>query len=268
MRPLLEQVVFVLGRRADRRLALAPRHPGKPRLDVLALQRSFYGRVLGVGHRVVVGPGRLLQVEGAAVPDAAAVGIREAAAIEKLRRQPRRVETAERRLGVRGIGQAEGADAPVAPALPHQPGERVAAVLGLAQVFREAASRFVAPTAILVDDRIAVLDEVAGHLGAGTGPRGRCRPLGAARRRFVVWGALQQYRERAAARRAIDIRRQPGAVPRCDDQIPLDNDRAGPGHLHAALPLLASRPQFRYILDPPGTGTGRVAQRESTTLTS
>src|SRR5207302_1939603 len=81
------------------------------------------GRVLGVGQRVVVGPGRLFQIKGAAVANAAAIGVREAAAVEKLCGKARRVETAERGLGMRRIGKAEGTDPAIAPGLPNQPDE-------------------------------------------------------------------------------------------------------------------------------------------------
>jgi hypothetical protein len=56
-------------------------------------------------------------------------------AAEKLRRQTWRVETAECGLGVGRIGEPEGADPAVAPALPHQPGEGVEAILGLLRYF-------------------------------------------------------------------------------------------------------------------------------------
>ena len=46
--------------------------------------------------------------------DAAAIGVGEATAIEELRRQSRRVEAAERRLRMSGIGQPEAAHATIA----------------------------------------------------------------------------------------------------------------------------------------------------------
>jgi len=97
--------------------------------------------------------------------DAAAVSVGEAAAIEELCGQSRRVEAAERRLCVGGIGQPEGADAAVAPRLAQEPGERVATVLGLAQVFRETTARMIAAAAVLIGDGIAVPDEISGDLG-------------------------------------------------------------------------------------------------------
>jgi hypothetical protein len=51
------------------------------------------------------------------------------------------VEAAERRLGMGGIGQPDGADTAVAPRLAAEPGERVAPARGLAQVFCEMAAR-------------------------------------------------------------------------------------------------------------------------------
>src|SRR5215469_669850 len=97
--------------------------------------------------------------------DATAIGVGEAAAIEELCGQPRRVEAAERRLRVGSIGQPEGADTAVAPSLALEPDERVEAVLGLAQIFRETAARTIAAAAILVGDGITVADKTSGDLG-------------------------------------------------------------------------------------------------------
>jgi hypothetical protein len=113
----------------------------------------------------------LFQIEGAAVTDPAAIGIGESAAIEKLCRQTRRVETTEGRLGVRRVREAESADPAVAPVLSHQPSKRVVAVLGLAEVFRKTASRFIAAAAVLIDDGIAVAHEVPGDRRARAGRR-------------------------------------------------------------------------------------------------
>jgi len=145
------------------------------------------------------------------------------AAIEKLRRQTRRVETAECGLCVGRVGEPEGADPAVAPALPHEPGEGVEAILGFAQVFREAAPRFVPSPAILIDDGIAVAHKIGGDVGARAGRRDGSRALGAARRGFVVRRPLQQHRKRTASGWTIDIRRQLDAVPCGDDEIPIDN---------------------------------------------
>jgi hypothetical protein len=93
--------------------------------------------------------------------DTAAVGVGEAAAIEELCGQSRRVEAAECRLRVGRIGEPKGAEAAVAPWLVLQPSERVAAVLGLAQIFCELAARTIAAAAVLIDDGIAVLDEIS-----------------------------------------------------------------------------------------------------------
>src|SRR5947209_8854295 len=111
-----------------------PGHAAEPGADVLCRQSRLHLRVAGIGESIAIGPGRLLQIERAAMADAAAVGVGEAAAIEELSGQSRRVEAAERGLRVGGIGQPEGADAAVAPRLALEPSERVATVLGLAQV--------------------------------------------------------------------------------------------------------------------------------------
>ncbi len=132
---MLEQVVLVFRRGGERRVAGRPRtkwQPHHPGGDVLAGERRLDRRVARIGQGVAIGPGRLLQVERAAVPDAAAIGVREAAAIEELRGEAGRVEAAERHLGVRRIGEAHRRHPAVAPRLADQPGERVRAVLGLA----------------------------------------------------------------------------------------------------------------------------------------
>ena len=129
-------------------------------------QSRFHLRVAGIGEGVAIGPCRLLQIERAAMTDAAAIGVGEAAAIEELCGQSRRVETAECGLRVGGIGQPEGADAAVAPRLAPEPSERVATVLGLAQVFCETAGRTIAAAAVLISDGVAVPDEISGDLGS------------------------------------------------------------------------------------------------------
>src|ERR1700730_18096683 len=143
-----------------------PGHATEPGADVLRCQGGFHRWVAGVGEGIAIGACRLLQIERAAMPDAAAVGIGEAAAIEELRRQSRRVEAPERRLRVSGIGQPEGADPAVAPRLAPEPSERVAAVLGLTEVFCKATARMVAATTVLIGDGIAVFDKISGNFRA------------------------------------------------------------------------------------------------------
>ena len=222
-----------------------------------AASAARVSRVARVGQRVAVGPGRLFQIERAAVPDAAAIGVRKAAAIEELRREAGRVETAERRLGVRGVGQAERADTSVAPGLAHQPGERIGAVLGLAEIFREAAARAIAAAAILIGDGIAVRDEIGGDLCARARRRVRGGDLGPARRRFVVGRAFEQDRERPGTGRTIDVGRQHDPVARRRHQVALDDRSArdAPASIMVFL-LTASRsrrgefPASREFLPP------------------
>ncbi len=114
VRPLLEEIGLVIGRRGQRRVAAPPRHAGEPRGGVDRLQRRLGHRVgdhLGRFARLFDRPGRLLQLEGAALADAAEIGVGEAAGIEELTGKPGRVETAERPLRVRRVGQAHRADA-------------------------------------------------------------------------------------------------------------------------------------------------------------
>ena len=80
-------------------------------------------------------------------------------------RQPRRVQTAKRRLCMGGIGQSESTNAAITPRLALQPSERVETVLGLAQVFRETAARMIADAAILISDGIAVPNKISGDRG-------------------------------------------------------------------------------------------------------
>src|SRR5882757_7954500 len=77
MRPLLEQVILIIGGGADRRCAAPPAmagQAGEPDGDVLRRKRCPGLGVAGIGQRVAPGPGRLLQIERAAMPDAAAIG--------------------------------------------------------------------------------------------------------------------------------------------------------------------------------------------------
>src|SRR5256885_17188577 len=120
------------------------------------------------------------------MPDTAAIGMREAAAIEELGGETRRVETAECHLGMRGIGEAHRRDAAVAPGLRQQPGERIEAVLGLAQIFRELPLGAVPAAAILIDDGIAVRDEIGGDLGTGARRCAAGSTLGPAPLPFVL----------------------------------------------------------------------------------
>src|SRR5271165_4062538 len=117
--------------------------------------------------------------------------------------------------------------------LPDQPTESVIAVLGLAEIFREAASRFVAPATVLIDNRITVAHKVLRDLGACPGPRDRSRALGPARCGFVVGRTLQQHWKRTLPGRAIDIGRQSDAVPCQDDDVAFDDhlDRFGYSHV-------------------------------------
>jgi len=158
--------------------------------------------------------------------DAAAVCVGEAAAIEELGRQPRRIEAAERRLRVGGVGQSEGADAAVAPGLALEPNERVETVLGLAQIFYKTAARTVAAAAILIGDGVAVPGEISGELGPGPRPCVRGAALGSARCRFIVGRAFQQHRKRPRPVRPVHIGRQQHSVARRHHQIALDDDLA------------------------------------------
>ena len=152
-----------------------------------------------------MGPGRLLQLEGAELPDAAAPGIGETARIDELCLEPRRIEAAERGLRMGPIGQAHGGDAPIAPGLPQQPGATVETVGALAQIFGEAPLGAVASAAILIGDPIALLREIGGEPGARGGLGRSGRHLAAARNVAPVGRALEDDGEGPCALRQMDI---------------------------------------------------------------
>jgi len=122
---------------------------------------------------------------------------------------------------------------------------RVVAVFGLAQMFCKAAFRFVASAAILMDDGITVLPEIAGNLGARARRRHGRSAFGAARRGFVVRGAFEQHRERPGARRAINIGRQPDPVARPNHHIALDGAFGDRSSRHARSPPVDAMPGLR-----------------------
>ena len=163
-----------------------------------------------------MGPGRLLQLEGAELPDAAAPGIGETARIDELCLEPRRIEAAERGLRMGPIGQAHGGDAPIAPGLPQQPGATVETVGALAQIFGEALRGAVASAAILIGDPIALLREIGGEPGARGGLGRSGRHLAAARNVAPVGRALEDDGEGPCALRQMDIGCEPRAVAHLD----------------------------------------------------
>ena len=139
----------------------------EPRLDVLGLEGlADEGIVLSLGAflGVVVGPGELLEFERAALPNAGAIGAGEATGIENHAGEARRIETGQRSLRMRRIGQAHGADLAVAPRLLDDPGAGVVSVRAFGEVLREFAFGSVAPAAILVDHHIAGAHEMRGCL--------------------------------------------------------------------------------------------------------
>ena len=86
MTPLVENIVFVVGKKADRRVAPLPRHGGEPGLEIDGLQRGQPHRILGelwAFQSQIIGPGHLLEFKGAALADAALIGVRKTAEIEK-----------------------------------------------------------------------------------------------------------------------------------------------------------------------------------------
>jgi hypothetical protein len=50
----------------------------------MSCRRGFHRRVAGIGESIAIGPSRLLQIESAAMTNAALVGLKKTAAIEGL----------------------------------------------------------------------------------------------------------------------------------------------------------------------------------------
>ena len=240
VRPLREQIGLVIRMMAQRRLALPPGQAGEPVPDVLPGQRRAQHRI---GHRfrrdlrVLERPGRLPQFEGAALADARSPGIVEPAAIQHLRHQPRRIEAAQRRLGMCRIGQPHGRDPPVAPGLRAQPGAGVDPVLPVRQVFHESAFGPVAAARVLIDHRIARGDERRGQRGAGGGGAVGRRDLAPAGQMPPVGRALQHHRQRPGAGRAVDVGGEAHAVAHRHQRSPRRHRPAyEPGSIQPILP--------------------------------
>ena len=215
--PEVEEVCLVVGGDSHRRIARLPRHPGEPVLDVNVGQDLPDGGIPGIGQGIAVGPGRLLELEGAAVPDAAPVGVGEPAAIDDHGGEARRVQAGQRPLGVRRIGQPHGADASIAPRLLREPDDRVVAVDRLARILRESAFRSIASARVLEDHRVAVIHEVGRDLAAAARRRVTRGALGAAGGGLVVRSALEDGGRGRAGRPVgssgqVDVRGQPRPV--------------------------------------------------------
>ena len=148
---------------------------------------SGLGALDGLAH----GPGGLLELEGPALPDAALVGVVEAAGVHEHGFEGGGRQAGGRHLGVGRVGEAHGADLAVAPALGGDPGNGVEAVLAFGEVFGEGAFRAVGAAAVLVDEGVAPFDEVCRHLGAAQGLGVGHAPLRAGGGGFIVGGALQ-----------------------------------------------------------------------------
>ena len=189
---------------------------------------------LGALLGVVVGPGELLQLEGAALADAGAIGAGEAAGIEHHAGEPGRIEAGERRLRMRRIGQAHGADLAVAPGLLDDPGAGVVAVRPLGEVLRELALRAVAAAAILVDHDVAGAHEMR--------PRPRPRVIGwlmpgsiseRERSRLAVGRPLQDAPAAASRQRPpadgrpVDVGRELNAVAHPHHHVAMHDDVVG-----------------------------------------
>ena len=212
----------------------------------------------GIGERVraflrpVIGPGRLLELEGAALTDAAREGVGEAAGIENHAGKAGRRQRSQSRLGMGGIGQAHRADPAVAPGLADDPGAGIIAVFGIGNVFDELALRAVAAAAILIDHGIAGPDEMRRDIGAGHRLDLVATDLGTRALGLAIGRALHHDRERPRKRlpilrRQVDIGGEPDAVPhrhhdilQRDDVIAALRSDEGTGGLHRLRAHFAS----------------------------
>ena len=174
-------------------------------------------------------PGELLQLERAALPDAAVPGAGKPAGIEKHRGEPRRIMRRERTLNMCAIGQPQRADAAIAPGLPDDPLERVDAVLAFRKIFGEDAFRPEAAAAILENVAISHPREGGRDLGLRARRRIGQTAIGVVGAALVIGRAFEEHRERPVdPGRYVDISRKPNAVAHRDHDIALNED-IGPG---------------------------------------
>ena len=211
-------------------MAAPPGHAGEPVADVLGLERRAPRRVapgFGRQQRVLPRPGRLLELEGATLADAAVVGAGEPAAVEELAGQRRWSEAADRRLHMGAVGQSQGADPAVAPGLPGEPVERVLAVLGLVHVLVELALGAVAAPAVLQQHGKAVAGEPLGDFRLRQRQLLCCRHVGMVGARAVVRRAFQQGRPGPRPGWPVDVGSEVHTIAHRHAQAVLDANRAG-----------------------------------------
>ena len=187
--PDFQQIVFVVRRPLQRRMARFPGQPVKPFPDVLIQQCRPDGIRIVAGFRAFQGfpksPGNLPQLKSPPIAAAAVKSAGKTAALQPHRRQMRRIQAGQGRLSMGGVGQAKSADLAVAPGLISQPFHRIVAVPPLVHILAEPPLGGIAAAAILHYRHIAVF--------------GKETSLGQPRRgRLIVGRPLQQDRQRPA----------------------------------------------------------------------
>ena len=206
--PDIQQIVFVVGRPLQRRVSLLPGQPVEPAKDVLGFKRRLDCLreciCLAAFDGLFVGPGQLPEFKGATVAAGVEEGVGEPTRIQPHTTQVRRVQTRRRRLGVRRVGQAIGADLAAVPGLLRQPSQCIEPVLALIDVLGELSLGFVTCPAVLHHRDIAVGGE-------------EYRFLDQVWPRFAVRRALEQDRENRVDGQpgfggTVDIGRQKYAV--------------------------------------------------------
>src|SRR5262245_2590127 len=205
-----------------------PGHTSKPLVQVDRFQGGaalWVRQCTRAPQGIVVGPGGLPELEGAALANATLIGVGKATRIHKHGRQARWIEAGERHLGMGGIRQAHGSDVAIAPGLLYEPGAGIVAVPALSEVFLKDTFRAIAATTILIDHHIAMLDKEGRHFLAGFGAlRVVAGDFRATRLPFPVWRAFENDGERPGnglpcGSGAIDIACQLDPIPHRDHDI-------------------------------------------------
>src|SRR5262245_7272505 len=267
--PLLKEIRFILRCCRHRRVPWLPGHTRKPLVQVnrfkgrAALRIRQHARAL---QGIVVRPGSLLELEGAALANPTLIGIGKAARIHKHGRQARRIEAGECHLGMGGIRQSHGTDAAIAPGLLHEPGAGIVAIRGLGKVFRKDAFRAIAATTILIDHHVAMLDKEGRHFLAGFGTlRVVAGDFRATRLPFPVRRAFENDGERPGndlpcGRGTIDIARQLDPISHRDHDIAF-NPHVVVHTLTLALDMAPCHAALPPLCQPPHAMTTTVLRR-------
>ena len=103
-RPDIQQILLVVGRPLQRRVALLPGQPVEPAKDILRLNSSLHCVRVGISlrtfHRLLISPGQLAKFKCAAVTTGVEESVGKPARVHPHAGQIRRVETSSSSLGV------------------------------------------------------------------------------------------------------------------------------------------------------------------------